>query len=155
MASQPSSVSRRPGVAARAAAGIQPDTPVMIPIPQGAANSVRHKTPKASAVNVCDRGLQLKIEMADLEAAYNELKPEIEAYCELNGGTYNSPLGSYATRYTPKWQYSNIVELKRIELKQAEERERLDGSATVINTAVSVAATIVKNSRPKKVEEIR
>jgi hypothetical protein len=125
------------------------------PIPVlGAANPVRHKTPEPSAVHVCDRGLQLKIEMADLEAEYHELKPAIEAYCESNGGTYNSPLGSYATRYTPKWQYSNALELKRIELKQAEERERLDGSATVVNTTVSVAATIVKNSRPK-VREIR
>lgn len=125
------------------------------PIPVlGAANSVRHKTQEQPAENVCDQGLQLKIKMADLEAQYAGLKPEIEAYCEANGGTYNSPLGSYATRYTPKWEYPTAIELARIELKQAEERARLDGSANVINTTVSVAATIVKNSRPK-VREIR
>lgn len=99
--------------------------------------------------NPCERGLELKIQMADLEAEYAELKPAIEAWCEAHGGTYNSALGSYSTRFRSEYQYPQEIELKRIELKQAEERARADGSAAVVNTAVSVAATIIKNSRQK------
>jgi hypothetical protein len=134
--------------------------PQPIPVsaaPQRGATPGHRETnnrPAVTVLNPCDRGLQLKIEMSDLEFEYDKLKPSIEAWCEANGGTYNSPLGSYATRYTPKWEYPAEIELQRIALKQAEERARLDGSAIVINTTVSVAATIVKNSHPK-VREIR
>ena len=145
-----SSVSRRPGVAPPSPVPIQPNAPVMSPKPQRAAAPEQHKTQQ----NPCDRGLQLKIEMAILESEYAELKPEIEAYCELNGGSYNSPLGSYSTRYIPRYEYPASIELQRIALKQAEERAREDGSAVVVNTTVSVAATITKSARPK-VKEIR
>lgn len=99
--------------------------------------------------NPCDRGLQLKIEIATLTAEYDELKPDIEAWCEAHGGSYNSPLGSYATRYTPKYEYPATVELLRVQLKQAEESAKASGAAIVVNTAVSVAATVCKNSTSK------
>jgi hypothetical protein len=129
---------------------VQPDRPVMSAQPERAANPVRHKTNehRRAAVDVCERGLELKIEMADIQAEYDELKPLIEVWCEANGGTYNSALGSYSTRYTPKYEYPQEIEQQRINLKQAEERARLDGSAIVVNTTVSVAATVTKNSRP-------
>jgi hypothetical protein len=99
--------------------------------------------------HVCDRGLAIKIEMKTLEAEYAELKPDIEAWCEANGGTFNSPLGSYATRYTPEYEYPAEIQLLRVQLRQAEENARKDGAARVVNTAVSVAATVTKNSRSK------
>lgn len=105
--------------------------------------------PLPERVHPCERGLELKIQMADLEAEYNEIKPAIEAYCEANGGVYNSALGSYSTRVTPKYQYPATIELQRIELKQAEERARVDGSATIVNNTISVAASPLKTIRPK------
>jgi hypothetical protein len=114
-----------------------------IPVPQRAAVPEQRKTPES----ICDRGLELKIQMADLEAEYAEIKPAIEAYCEANGGVYNSPLGSYSTRITPKYEYPATIELQRIELKQAEERARLDGTAILVNNTVSVAANILKRTR--------
>lgn len=114
-----------------------------IPVPQRAANPVPRETPQ----HVCDRGLEIKIAISDLEAEYIELKPAIEAYCEANGGVYNSPLGSYSTRITPKWEYPAEIELARIQLKQSEERAKLDGSAVIINNQVSVAASPLKRTR--------
>lgn len=111
-----------------------------------------HAMPAPTAApqeNACDRGLRLKIELATLTAEYDELKPAIEAWCEANGGSYNSPLGSYATRYTPKYEYPAEVELLRVRLKQAEDAAKASGAAQVVNTAVSVAATICKNSTSK------
>jgi len=99
--------------------------------------------------HVCDQGLEIKAEMKRLEAEYAELKPQIEAWCEANGGSYNSPLGSYATRYTPEYAYPAAIEEMRLKLKAAEIAARADGTAVVVNTAVSVAATVVKNSKPK------
>jgi hypothetical protein len=103
----------------------------------------------AAQENPCDRGLELKIEIATLTAEYDELKPAIEAWCEANGGSYNSPLGSYATRYTPQYEYPASVELLRVQLKQAEQSAKASGAAVVVNTAVSVAATVCKNSTSK------
>ncbi len=116
---------------------------------KGLAQTMPAHAMPAPQQNPCDRGLALKIEMKTLEAAYKDLLPEIEAFCEAQGGSYNSALGSYGTRYTPTYEYPASVELLRVQLKQAEESAKATGAAIVVNTAVSVAATVCKNSTSK------
>lgn len=79
----------------------------------------------------------LKVQIAELEEEAKKLNPEIVAMMQSEeADKINTEYGSFTLEKKRTYTFSDAVELKRVDLKEMEAKEKADGTASYEENAI-------------------